>query len=204
MSARRLVLALPAAAALLPTTALAHTGVGGTAGFAHGFLHPVSGIDHVLAMVAVGLFAAHLGGRALWLVPLAFVGMMAVGGALGVAGVGLPFVEAGIALSVVVLGAAVALRLDLSTAAAMALVGIFAVFHGHAHGAEMPETASGLAYGLGFVAATAVLHAVGVGLGIALGTASTLGTAPTLGRRIAQGAGAAMAVAGVALLTGVL
>src|SRR5690242_5815643 len=94
---------------LAPTLALAHTGVGDTHGFTDGFLHPVSGIDHVLAMVAVGLFAAHLGGRALWLVPAAFVGMMAVGGALGMGGIDVPYVEVEIAMSVVVLGLAVAL-----------------------------------------------------------------------------------------------
>lgn len=195
---RRLVLPFTLAA-LAPSAAFAHTGVGDVHGFAHGFLHPLSGLDHVLAMVAVGLFAAQRGGRALWLVPLAFLGMMIAGGALGAAGVGLPYVEAGIALSVVVLGAAVALRLDLPTTLAMALVGVFAVFHGHAHGAEMPETASGLAYGAGFIGATALLHAVGLGLGLALGRTQT-----PLGGRLAQGAGGAMALAGVALLVGAL
>jgi urease accessory protein len=198
MSATLRRLALVAPLALLPTAALAHTGLGDTAGFAHGFAHPLSGLDHVLAMVAVGLFAAHLGGRALWLVPAAFVGMMVLGGALGVAGLGLPLVEVGIALSVVVLGAAVALRPNLPAAAAMALVGVFALFHGHAHGAEMPETASALTYGAGFVAATVLLHAAGLGLGLALGRA------PAYGGRIAQGAGAAMALAGVVLLVGAL
>ncbi len=137
----------------------AHTGVGSTIGFTHGFMHPLSGIDHMLAMVAVGLFAARLGGSALWLVPSAFVAMMAVGGFLGISGVELPFVEIGIAASVIVLGAAVALDFNLPTAAAMALVGFFALFHGHAHGAEMPETANGLTYGIGFMLATALLHA---------------------------------------------
>src|SRR5436190_8145834 len=123
-------LALPAAAflTLAAGAAQAHTGVGHIAGFAHGFAHPLGGIDHVLAMVAVGLFAAHLGGRALWLVPLSFVAMMTVGGAFGMAGVGLPFVEIAIALSVIVLGLAVAARLHMPTVAAMALVGLFALF----------------------------------------------------------------------------
>jgi urease accessory protein len=148
-------------------------------------------------MVAVGLFAAHLGARALWMVPLAFVGMMIIGGALGMAGVPLPLVEVGIGLSVVVLGIAVAASFNLPTAAAMALVGFFAIFHGHAHGAEMPDTASGLEYGAGFVVATATLHAIGIGLGLAFGRMSQ-----TFGRRILQTAGAAMAITGVAILTG--
>ena len=108
----------------LTGSALAHPGHGDATGFAHGFMHPLGGLDHVLAMVAVGLFAAHLGGRALWLVPATFVAVMALGGALGMAGVGLPFVETGIAVSVVVLGLAVALRLSIPTLAAMALAGV--------------------------------------------------------------------------------
>jgi len=181
------------------TPAFAHTGVGDASGFAHGFMHPIGGLDHVLVMVAVGVLAAHLSGRALWLVPGAFVLVMAVGGALAMAGVELPFVEVGVALSVVALGAAIALRLDLPLAAAMALVGLFAVFHGQAHGAEMPETASGLACGAGFILATTLLHASGVGLGIAL---ARLG--PLTGRRVAQVGGGLMALAGVAILAGLL
>src|SRR5262245_1830735 len=119
----RFVLSLLAAA--VPTAAWAHVGVGSTSGFAHGFIHPITGVDHVLAMVAVGMFAANLGGRALWAVPLTFVSVMAAGGALGIAGIGIPFVEAGIAISVIVLGAAVALRWKWPVTAAMALVGLF-------------------------------------------------------------------------------
>src|SRR4051812_30212828 len=185
--------------ALIATPALAHTGVGDATGFAHGFLHPIGGLDHVLVMVAVGVLAAHLSGHALWLVPGAFVLVMAVGGALAMVGVELPFVEIGVALSVVALGAAIALRLDLPLAAAMALVGLFAVFHGQAHGAEMPKTASGLANGAGFILATTLLHVVGIGLGIAL---ARLG--PLMGRRVAQVGGGLMALAGVAILAGLL
>ena len=184
-------------AILAPTAALAHTGHGDTSGFTHGFLHPASGLDHVLAMVAVGLFAAHLGGRAMWMVPAAFVTMMAAGGGLGMAGVGLPYVETGIALSVVVLGAAVAFGLSVPTAAAMTLVGFFAIFHGHAHGAEMPETASGLGYGAGFILATALLHAAGIGLGLGIGRLHG-----AVGRRVQQAAGGAAALAGVGMLAG--
>ena len=174
-------------------------GSAATAGLTHGFAHPLGGIDHVLVMVAVGLFAAHLGRRALWLVPLSFISMMVIGGAFGMAGIGLPFVEIGIGLSVVVLGLAVACGFHLPTAAAMALVGLFAIFHGHAHGAEMPETASGLAYGAGFALATALLHATGIVIGLGLGRAGA-----AIGRRALQTAGSAMALAGIAILAGYL
>jgi urease accessory protein len=148
--------------------AAAHTYGAHGAGFAQGFLHPFGGIDHLLAMVAVGLWAAQRGGRALWAVPGAFVAMMAVGGIAGAFGVTLPLVELGIALSLIVLGAAVALSIRLPVAAAAALVGLFALFHGHAHGSELPETESALAYGLGFVAATASLHGFGIAIGVLL------------------------------------
>jgi len=179
-------------------TTLAHTGHGDAGGFAHGVMHPVGGLDHVLAMVAVGVFAAHLDGRALWLVPATFVAVMALGGALGMAGVGLPFVETVIALSVVVLGLAVALRVSVPTLAAMALAGFFAVFHGHAHGAEMPADVSGAAYATGFMLATALLHGAGIALGL---TVARLGE--LAGRRAVQVAGGAMAIAGIAILAGV-
>jgi urease accessory protein len=185
--------------ALTPSLALAHVGVGETSGVAHGFMHPISGTDHILAMVAVGLFAAHLGGRALWLVPLSFVAMMAFGGVLGMAGIGLAYVEVAIGLSVVVLGIIVAARVNPPVAIAMALVGFFAVFHGHAHGAEMPETASGLAYGVGFILATALLHASGLGVGILIGKAGQRSS-----RTISQIAGGAMALAGVAMLGAII
>ncbi|KAA5605744.1 HupE/UreJ family protein [Roseospira marina] len=194
---RRISLAL--AAILFATPAFAHTGVGATSGLAHGALHPIGGLDHVLAMVAVGLFAWRLGGRALWLVPLAFVAMMAVGGALGVFGVPVPYVETGIALSVVVIGAMVALGGGLPLGVAAAVVGIFAVFHGHAHGSEMPETLSGAAYGLGFMAATAFLHGVGILAGAGVTT-----VAKQPGAAMVRAGGAATSVAGLALLGGVL
>jgi len=157
------------AAFLAPTAALAHTGVGDTSGFMHGFMHPLGGLDHQLAMILVGIFAYQLGGRALWLVPLTFVGVMAIGGLLGVAGIPVPFIELGIALSVIVLGAIVAFGVKVPVAAAMGIVGLFAIFHGHAHGSEMPMDASGLEYGLGFMLATAILHAVGIGIGFLIG-----------------------------------
>lgn len=159
-------LAIFALATLIPSAASAHTGVGDSSGFAHGFMHPIGGLDHVIAMVAVGLLAARLGGRALWLVPLCFVTMMIVGGIAGVSGIGLPFVEFGISGSILVLGLMVALGRQIPPPLAMALAGFFAIFHGHAHGTEMPVDAAGFAYGAGFVAATALLHAAGLALGI--------------------------------------
>ncbi len=163
----RIALRLTAASlALVPTMASAHPGHDGGS-LAQGFLHPLGGLDHILAMVAVGLLAARIGGRALWLVPASFVAAMAAGGLIGMAGIALPFGEIGIALSVIVLGGVVALRLTMPVAVAMGLVAFFAIFHGHAHGIEMPESSTGLAYGTGFVAATALLHGIGVALGLA-------------------------------------
>ena len=177
----------------------AHVGHGSTVGFAAGFLHPFSGLDHLLAMVAVGLLAARMGGKALWALPAAFVGMMAVGGALGMNGFGLPMVEFGIAASVIVLGAAVALDFGLPISATIGLVGFFAVFHGHAHGSEVPLAASGLGYGLGFAMATALLHCLGLGLGLSIMRATG-----SRSSGIVKVAGAAMAAAGVGLMAGLI
>jgi len=152
---------------LLPSLAQAHPGPPGhTHGFANGILHPLTGLDHICAMVAVGLWAAQRGGRALWLVPLTFVSVMIIGGILGMGGAGIPYVEQGIAASVLVLGILIAAAIRLPVATSMAIVGLFAIFHGYAHGAEMPATASGLEYGAGFVIATASLHLAGVGIGL--------------------------------------
>lgn len=191
--------ALAISLTLLPTAALAHVGLGDTSGFVHGFSHPLGGIDHVLTMVAVGLFAAQLGGRALWLVPLTFVSVMVLAGVVGMAGVEVPFVEIGIGLSVVILGLTVGFQLSLPTIMAMTLVGFFAIFYGHAHGAEVPDTVSGFAYGCGFVAATALLHAIGIGLGLQIGLAGQHRS-----RRIVQVGGTAMTMAGIFVLMGVL
>ena len=187
---------LAAALVLVPSLALAHPGLPGHShDVANGFLHPLGGIDHVLAMVAVGLLAAQLGGRALWLVPASFVAMMAAAGLAGMSGVGLPLTEVGIAASIIVLGGAIALRLALPVAAAMALVGFFAMFHGYAHGLEMPETASGLLYGLGFVAATATLHGLGIGIGLTVGRLEA-----GHGRQLVRFAGSAVSAVGVVML----
>jgi urease accessory protein len=181
---------------LVSTAAFAHTGHG-TSGFLLGFEHPIGGIDHILAMVAVGVLAYVLGGRALILVPLSFVGMMALGFMLGTGGFDLPFVELGIALSAVVIGGAAALGRPMPAAGAMALVGVFAIFHGQAHGAEMPADASGFAYALGFIAATALLHAAGIGAAMAAAR-----IAGKYGRPLAQFAGGLFALGGIGVLAG--
>lgn len=158
--------AAPATALVAPTVAWAHTGFGPHTGVTAGFLHPLTGFDHILAMVAIGIFAANLGGRALWAVPLSFMAVMALGGALGMAGVQLPFVETMIALSLVVLGLVITLPRRWPLIAAMLLAGVFGLFHGHAHGSEMAASVSGLDYGLGFLVATGLLHLTGIGLGL--------------------------------------
>jgi urease accessory protein len=186
-----------AALLLVPTAAFAHTGIGTVHGFAHGFAHPLGGLDHILAMVTVGVFAAQLGGRALWLVPATFVLAMGAGGTAGAAGISIPLVEIGIALSVVVLGAIVALKAKAPIAVAMGMVGFFAIFHGYAHGAEMPQDAGGAAYGLGFVMATALLHVAGIGFGLLAGR-----FCQRHGAIATRVAGSLVALAGVALLAG--
>ncbi len=192
----RLLLAL-AILALSPGLASAHTGIAHGAGFFHGIAHPIGGLDHVLAMLAVGVFAFVLGGRALWLVPLSFVGAMVAGFVLGSAQIELPFVELAIALSIVAIGGATSLGRPVSVRAAMALVGAFAVFHGHAHGAEMAESADGFTYALGFVTATALLHLAGIAA--AFGVARLAGR---FGDTAARLAGGAFAIAGLGILAG--
>ena len=157
---------LALAATLWPALALAHVGQGRAEGFLAGLSHPVSGLDHVLAMVAVGLWGAQLGAPAIWLLPVTFPIVMAFGGMLGLAGMPLPGVEAAIALSGILLGLAVLAEWRPPLPLAAVVVGFFAVFHGHAHGAELPAGASGLTYSIGFVAATGTLHAVGIGIGV--------------------------------------
>ena len=160
--------AVLAALWLVPLAAFAHTGAGATTGFAAGFVHPFSGVDHLLAMLAVGLWAAQLGGRALWAVPATFVTVMLLGAGLAILSAPVPLVEAGILTSVLVLGALVATAFPLPLAAGALLVGVFALFHGHAHGSEMPLSAAGLVYSAGFAIATALLHLVGMAAGIAV------------------------------------
>lgn len=188
---KRALPALAAMAAAMP--AFAHTGAGPAEGFQAGLLHPLFGLDHVLAMVAVGLWAGLVGGRARLFYPAAFVTMMVLAGLWGMSGAALPGVEAGIAISVVVLGAAIALNLTPPLAAGTTACAILAIFHGHAHGAELPHGASGLSYALGFVLATAALHGAGLALAGAVAARAPL---------IARVAGGGLALAGVAILAG--
>ena len=178
---------LAALAVLLPLPALAHVGGGLQHGFDAGFLHPFSGVDHLLAMTALGLWAGLLGGRARLALPGAFLGAMALGGALGMIGLGLPLVEGGILASVVVLGVLAALMLRLPLAGAMALAGMFGLLHGHAHGTELLAGGAAFTTALGFLLATALLHG--------LGLAATL----PFGLRFARLAGGATALAGLTL-----
>jgi len=161
---------VPALATFLTLAAVsaasAHTGHGSPGGFLHGLEHPVGGFDHLLAMLAVGLWAAQTGGRALWLVPLTFVSVMALGGILGMAGIVVPFTEGGILVSVLGLGVLIAAAVRMPIGASMAIVAFFALFHGAAHGAEIPPQTSGLAYALGFMVSTAALHVAGITAGI--------------------------------------
>lgn len=163
---QRMIWLIAAAAVLAPGVALAHTGEGVVGGFLSGFTHPIFGFDHVVAMVAVGLWGAFLGQPAIWLLPVVFPIVMAFGGLAGVLGVPIPGVEAGIAISALALGAMVALALRPPLWVAAILVGAFAIFHGHAHGTELPAAASPLAYGVGFVIATGLLHVSGIALGL--------------------------------------
>jgi urease accessory protein len=153
-----LLLVLPAG------PALAHTGSGG--GFVTGLSHPISGLDHVIAMIAVGLWGAQLGRPALWLLPVMFPLVMAFGAFAALLGMGLPGVEVGIAVSAVALGAAILFEFRPTLAVSVGLVSFFAVFHGHAHGTELPADQSGVLYSVGFVISTGLLHAAGIGIGI--------------------------------------
>jgi urease accessory protein len=176
-------------------TAGAHQG-GVAGGFGSGFLHPMLGWDHVVAMFAVGLWGAFLGRPAIWLLPVVFPMVMAFGGALGVIGVPLPAVETGIAVSAMVLGAMVALAARPPLWVAAVLVGVFAIFHGHAHGTELPSAANPLAYSLGFVLATGILHLCGIAFGVL--------TKWPAGRAAVRATGASIALLGTGFLTGLV
>ena len=173
--------------------ASAHTG-GMTGGFVGGFAHPLFGPDHVVAMVAVGLWGAFLGPPAIWVLPIVFPLVMALGGVIGILGVPLPGVETGIALSAIVLGMMVALAARPPLPVAALLVGAFAIFHGYAHGAELPPGTDAVAYSVGFVVATGLLHLTGIAFG-------QLARWPA-GRMAVRIAGGAIALAGVGFLSG--
>ncbi len=174
---------------LFPIAAYAHIQAGEAGGFASGLSHPVSGLDHVLAMVAVGLWGAQLGMPAIWVLPVAFPMMMAFGGMLGLMGAPLPGVEIGIAVSAMVLGALVLGGVRMPLAAAVIVVGFFAVFHGHAHGTELQAGQNAVLYSLGFVIATGLLHAVGIGIGLIQRW--------DLGRKVLRGAGGLVLAGGL-------
>ena len=174
----------------------AHEGGGISGGFISGFTHPINGWDHVVAMVAVGLWGAFLGAPALWLLPLVFPLVMAFGGALGVMGVPVPAVETGIAVSAVVLGGMVAFALRPPIVITAAIVGAFAIFHGHAHGTELPNAANPFAYSVGFVVATGLLHLSGIAFGSAVRWPA--------GKIAVQMSGGAIALVGLGFLTGVV
>ena len=174
---------------LCAPAAHAHVQSRQAAGFFTGVGHPVSGLDHVLAMIAVGLWGAQLGSPGLWLLPVTFPMVMALGGMLGLLGVPLPGVEVGIAASAILLGLAVMSELRPPLAAAVVLVGLFGVFHGHAHGTELPPGQSALLYSMGFVVATGCLHGVGIAVGLI--------HASPWGQRLLRVAGGVVAVAGV-------
>jgi urease accessory protein len=178
------------------TAASAHAGGAAGAGFATGLLHPLLGWDHVAAMVAVGLWGAFLGAPAIWVLPVAFPLVMALGGALGAAGVPLPGIETGIAGSALVIGLAVALAAQPPLWVAAVIVAAFAVFHGHAHGTEMPQAANPLTYAAGFVIATGLLHLAGIAFGL-------LAARPA-GRIAVRAAGGVIALGGIGFLTGAL
>lgn len=161
---RLLILCAPAL--LLATPAWAHTEAGVPGGLLSGFLHPLSGFDHMIAMVSVGLWGALLGALAMWVLPITFPLVMALGGVLGVLNVPVPQPELMIALSAAVLGLVVAFRARVPLWVAGGIVAVFAIFHGYAHGQELPESSNPLAYGIGFVVATGMLHAVGIAIGV--------------------------------------
>jgi urease accessory protein len=161
-----MALLILATALLAPATVFAHNPAGIAGGFASGFLHPLTGIDHILAMVAVGIWGAQLGAPAIWALPVAFPLVMSVGGSLGVRGVFLPGVEIGIAASALLLGFMIFRAARPPLYAAALLVGFFAIFHGYAHGTELPNAANPLAYGVGFVLATGLLHGSGIAIGL--------------------------------------
>jgi urease accessory protein len=183
------------AALLVPRIALAHVGQGDIGGgFLAGLEHPIFGLDHVVAMVAVGMWGAQLGAPAIWVLPVTFPVVMAFGGVLGAIGVPIPGIEIGIAASAIALGAMVAFAARPPLWVAAILVGLFAIFHGHAHGAELPESANAIAYSIGFVVATGSLHALGILIGVA--------NRWTAGAKLLRAGGAAIAAAGVYFLAG--
>ena len=184
---------------MIPQFAFAHVGLGDAHGALHGFSHPLMGIDHLLAMVSVGLLAVNLGGRAIWAVPASFVVMMVLGGVLGITGFVLPLTEFGIGVSLLVLGMLITMAVRVQVSIAMTLAAASAIFHGFAHGAEMPENTTGFMFAAGFVIATALLHIFGILLGLGIARFSRAAS-----QRMLKVAGGVAALVGVALVTGIV
>lgn len=178
------------------STAFAHSGEGIAGGFISGALHPLAGLDHVTAMVAVGILGAFLGRPAIWVLPVVFPLVMALGGVMGIMGIPVPAIEVGIAVSSIVLGAMIVLALKPPLWVAAIIVAAFAVFHGHAHGTELPNAANALSYSVGFVIATGLLHLAGIAIGELIRWPA--------GLIIARAIGGLIALAGVGFLTGTI
>lgn len=191
------LIATVTAMAFAASPAFAHPGHIGASGLAAGMAHPLSGLDHILAMVAVGILAAQAGGRYLWAIPAAFLSMMVIGGAAGMAGIALPMVEQGIIGSVILLGLVIAAGNSVPAPAAIVLTAAAAIFHGHAHGTEIPLGSGGFEYAAGFVISTALLHASGIAA-----TLSASKGAGRMGQKVSRLAGGAIACAGLALMAG--
>jgi len=193
---RRLVATFVTIVLVWPRLAMAHVQGGEAAGFWSGLSHPVSGLDHVLAMISVGLWGAQLGAPAVWVLPVTFPMVMAFGGMLGLLGLSLPGVEIGIALSAIVLGFMIFREARPPLWVAALVVGVFAIFHGHAHGTELPAGQSGLLYSIGFVISTGLLHATGIAIGLVHRWSA--------GKLALRAAGVLVAVAGLAFLWGAI
>ena len=174
---------------MVPAPALAHVTPGEIGGFAGGFTHPLTGPDHLLAMFAVGVWGAQMGGRSVWALPVAFPLIMTIGGIIGMAGVSLPYIEIGIALSILVLGLAIAFKWHPIEIVPLGLIAVFAICHGYAHGVELPSAADPAAYAVGFVLATGMIHIAGIAVGLLLGR-------PYRGL-LARGVGCLIALGGV-------
>ncbi len=190
------LLTLALSATMLAEPSIAHTGEGYGGGFVSGFTHPILGWDHVAAMVAVGLWGAFLGSPAIWTLPIVFPLVMSVGAVIGILGLPVPAVETGIAMSAVVLGLMIVFTVKPPIWVSALLVGAFAVFHGYAHGTELPATANAFAFAVGFVIATGMLHLIGIAFGLLVKW--------PVGRIAVRGAGGLISLAGVAFLTGIV
>ncbi|WP_415184065.1 HupE/UreJ family protein [Phaeovulum sp.] len=181
--------------AMLADPSFAHTGEGYSGGLVSGFTHPILGWDHVAAMVAVGLWGAFLGAPAIWVLPVVFPLVMALGAVIGILGIPVPAIETGIAMSAIVLGLMIVFAVKLPLWLSALLVGVFAIFHGYAHGTELPVASNAFAFAIGFVVATGLLHLIGIAFGLLVKRPG--------GRIAIRGAGGLISLAGVAFLTGV-